>query len=83
MNRIAIGKELVAISKLIASAEVMAAEPEFPADSDAVGKLAAKMTSKLSPAVRSRTLKQYGIDLKSSDKVDALFKAVAMVYTAG
>lgn len=83
MNRIAVSKELVAVAELIAAAEQIASEPEFSADTDAVDTLAAKMVGKLGSQVKSRSLKQYGIDLKPTDKVEALFKAVATVYTAG
>lgn len=82
MNREAVAQELVAISKILAETEKLAAEPEFSADQDAVNTLAAKLLSKLGGQVKSRTLKQYGIDLKPSDKVEALFKAVATVYSA-
>ena len=85
MNRQMVAKELVLVAKELAAAELLArdADPDFKADPDAVDALAAKLLSRLSSQVKSRSLRQYGIDLKSTDKVEALFKAVATVYSAG
>ena len=73
MNKVAVAKELAAVAKLLEASD-------FEADDLEVKKLADKMMARLPADVKNRTMKQYGIEIHSSDKVLALFEAVAKVY---
>lgn len=78
MSDVKVARELVLVARELAALGVGA---EAAADPEAVDQLAGKFLSRLGNA-KARTLRTYGIDLKSSDTVEHLAKAWATVLLA-
>jgi hypothetical protein len=76
MNDVFVAKELVFIAKELAALGV-----ELTADPEAVAKLADKFTARLGNA-KTRQLRTYGLEVRSTDTVESLAKAWATVLLA-
>ena len=78
MNRKAVAKELVAVAEMLAES----GDVEYMAAEDEVETLQARLLARLGQA-KARKLRQYGVELKPTDTVEALARAWATVILAG
>lgn len=79
MNQdVRVAKELVSISKELTALGVGI---DLAADPDAVAKLADKFTARLGNA-KTRQLRTYGLEVRSTDTVESLARAWATVLLA-